>query len=101
MRLPVILLSHFAYYVYAFSIPVARLHDFVSASHAQKQQQPLQETLETWIEIEERVALDKLLANVAPGGRNVQGKGVVDGTVVASPSQDEPDYWYQCTSTFV
>lgn len=99
MLLPILVLSQFVHYAYAFSIPrVPHWHGFVSASHAQNQQQPLQDTLEAWIEKEERIALDKLLANVAPGGKNVQGKGVVDGTVVASPSQDEPDYWYQCTS---
>jgi glucoamylase len=78
----------------AFSIP--DLNHFLGVGHAQKQQQPLQDTLETWIDSEERIALDKLLANVAPGGRNVQGKGVAPGTVIASPSTSEPDYWYQC-----
>jgi glucoamylase len=78
----------------AFSIP--NLNHFLGVGHAQKQQQPLQDTLETWIESEKRIALDKLLANVAPGGRNVQGKGVAPGTVIASPSTHEPDYWYQC-----
>jgi glucoamylase len=83
--------------VAAFSIPpLQHLNQFLGVGHAQKQQQPLQDTLETWIEGEERTALDKLLANVAPGGRNVEGKGVAPGTVVASPSQSEPDYWYQC-----
>jgi glucoamylase len=81
----------------AFSIPpLPHLNQFLGAGHAQKQQQPLQDTLEIWIEGEERIALDKLLANVAPGGRNVEGKGVAPGTVIASPSTDEPDYWYQC-----
>lgn len=51
-----------------------------------------------WLEAEERIALDNLLANVAPGGSNVEGKGVAPGTVIASPSQDGPDYWYQCTT---
>jgi glucoamylase len=81
----------------AFSIPpIPHLNHFLGVGHAQKQQQPLQDTLDTWIESEERIALDKLLANVAPGGRNVQGKGVAPGTVIASPSTHEPDYWYQC-----
>jgi glucoamylase len=81
----------------AFSIPpLPHLNHFLGVGHAQKQQQPLQNTLEQWIEQEERIALDKLLANVAPGGRNVEAKGVAPGTVVASPSTQEPDYWYQC-----
>lgn len=81
----------------ALSIPP--LPDLLSAGrllpHSQK---PLRDTLDVWIEREERIALDKLLANVKPGGRNVEGKdkGVVDGTVVASPSTQSPNYWYQC-----
>jgi glucoamylase len=89
-------LAHVILDAAAFSIPpLPYLNHFLSVSHAQKQQQPLQHTLEAWIEKEERIALDKLLANVAPGGRNVQGRGVAHGTVIASPSVDEPDYWFQ------
>ncbi|KAF1919546.1 Six-hairpin glycosidase-like protein [Ampelomyces quisqualis] len=80
----------------AFSIPALPppIH-FLGVGHAQQQQQPILDTLDTWIEKEEKIALDKLFANVAPGGRNVEGKGVAPGTVVASPSTSEPDYWYQ------
>jgi glucoamylase len=93
----VVLLTGFVHYAYAFSIPsLPHLSSFVGASHTQIQQHPLQDDFEAWIEREERIALDKLLANIAPGGRNVEGKGVTDGTAVASPSQDGPDYWYQC-----
>ena len=81
---------------YTLSIPrLPSLASFAGAGRLQ-QQQPLQDTLDAWIQHEERIALEKLLANVAPGGRNVQGKGVADGTVVASPSQHGPDYWFQC-----
>jgi glucoamylase len=81
----------------AFSIPpLPHLNHFLGVAQAQKQQQPLQNTLDTWIRKEEQIALDKLLANIAPGGRNVERKGVVPGTVIASPSTNEPDYWYQC-----
>ncbi|KAI2479605.1 Glycoside hydrolase family 15 protein [Pyrenophora tritici-repentis] len=91
-----VLLTGLVNYSYAFSIPpLPRLSTFVGASHAQAQQQPLQDTLEAWIAKEERIALDKLLANVAPGGSNVKGKGVADGTVIASPSHTAPDYWFQ------
>ncbi|KAJ4989102.1 glucoamylase [Stagonosporopsis vannaccii] len=80
---------------YAFSIPPLRDLNFLGIANAQKQQQPLQDTLDAWIQQEEQIALDKLLANVSPGGRNVEGHGVAPGTVIASPSQDGPDYWYQ------
>jgi glucoamylase len=81
----------------ALSIPaLPNLNHFLGVGQAQSQQQPLQDTLDAWIDKEEWTAQEKLLANVAPGGKNVQGKGVVPGTVVASPSKDEPDYWYQC-----
>lgn len=89
-------LVSFAPYTYAFSIPPLPHLNFLGAANAQKQQQPLQDTLDAWIQQEERIALDKLLANVSPGGHNVEGQGVAPGTVVASPSQDGPDYWYQC-----
>jgi glucoamylase len=92
----VFILASFATYTSAFSIPPLPHLSFLGAASAQKQQQPLQDSLDAWVQQEERMALDKLLANVSPGGRNVQGKGVAHGTVVASPSQDEPDYWYQC-----
>lgn len=81
----------------AFSIPpLPRQNHFLGVASAQNQQQPLQDSLDAWIKKEERIAQDKLLTNVAPGGRNVEGKGVAPGTVIASPSTQEPDYWYQC-----
>ena len=85
---------------FALSIPtIPRLHKFLSFAQAQRQQQPLQDTFDAWIQQQEQVALDKLLANVAPGGRNVDGR-VAPGTVVASPSREKPDYWYQCECRF-
>lgn len=102
MLVPILALSQFVYYTYAFSIPpLPRISSFVGAGHARTQQQPLQDSLEAWIEGEERIALGRLLANVAPGGSNVAGKGVADGTAVASPSQEGPDYWFQCMFWFV
>lgn len=95
----VVLLAGFVHHAYAFSIPrLPSLANFAGAGHAQ-QQQPLQDTFDAWIKQEERIALDKLLANVAPGGSNVKGKGVADGTVIASPSKEGPDYWFQCKHT--
>ncbi|KAI9837191.1 MAG: Glucoamylase, intracellular sporulation-specific [Sclerophora amabilis] len=52
-------------------------------------------TLDTWLETEQQVALERLLANIAPGGRNTDG--AVPGTVIASPSREHPDYYYQWT----
>ncbi|KAJ4342694.1 Glucoamylase, intracellular sporulation-specific [Didymella glomerata] len=91
----ILLLASFAPTIYAFSIPPLPHLRFLGAVNAQRQQQPLHDSLDAWIQQEERIALDKLLSNVSPGGRNVEGKGVAPGTVVASPSQDGPDYWYQ------
>lgn len=92
----VFLLTGFVHHAYTLSIPrLPSLATFAASSRVQQQQQPLQDTLDAWIKHEERIALDKLLANVAPGGSNVQGKGVAEGTVIASPSQDGPDYWFQ------
>lgn len=85
----------------AFSLPpLPPIRHFLGPSHAPSQQQPLHDTLDAWIDTQEQIALERLLANVAPGGRNVQGKRVAPGTVIASPSTDEPDYWYQCESSF-
>lgn len=95
MYTSLLLLAPFAPLTYAFSIPP--LSPFVSASHAQTQQKPLQETLDAWIQREEHIALAGVLANIAPGGRNVVNNGVAPGTVIASPShgEDGVDYWYQ------
>lgn len=95
LLVPFVLLAYLVLYSFAFSIP--RLPEFLSAGRVPQQQKPLRDTLDAWIEREERIALEKLLDNVKPGGRNVEGKGVVDGTVVASPSTREPDYWFQCS----
>ncbi|KAL6710044.1 Glucoamylase, intracellular sporulation-specific [Coniothyrium glycines] len=81
---------------YAFSIPrLPHLSAFAGASRVPSQQEPLQDSLDAWIVAEKRIALDNLLANVAPGGRNVENTEVAAGTVIASPSQAGPDYWYQ------
>jgi glucoamylase len=50
---------------------------------------------EAWIAAEEGVALEGLLANIAPGGRFTNGTR--EGTVLASPSKIHPDYFYQWT----
>lgn len=49
--------------------------------------------LESWLKDEEDIAVDRLLANIAPFGRNAQG--AAPGTVLASPSREHPNYYYQ------
>ena len=90
----VIILAYITIYTFAFSIPIP-----FTKIDAHGTQNPLQDTLHAWLRREEDIALDRLLANIAPGGENVEDKrlGVVDGTVIASPSREDPDYWYQCT----
>ncbi|KAF2682059.1 glycoside hydrolase family 15 protein [Lentithecium fluviatile CBS 122367] len=95
LRIGSLLLTLFAINIFAYSIPP--LSGFLPAIRTSFIQKPLRETLDDWIEREERIALDKLLANVKPGGRNVEGNGkhVADGTVIASPSTESPNYYYQ------
>jgi glucoamylase len=45
------------------------------------------ESLGQWLERERSIALKKMLANVSP-------PGAVPGSVAASPSHANPDYWY-------
>ncbi|KAF2797825.1 glycoside hydrolase family 15 protein [Melanomma pulvis-pyrius CBS 109.77] len=100
LLLPLVLVAYIVLYAFALSIPL-HLHAVssliggsrgLSGGYAQVQQ-PLKETLGDWVEREERIALERLLANVAPGGKDLEG--VVEGSVVASPSREEPDYFYQ------
>ncbi|KAL2349714.1 glucoamylase I precursor [Cryomyces antarcticus] len=92
LLIPFILVAYVLLYAFAFTVPL----DFV--------QQPLTDalstgklssapSLDTWLKKEEAVAVDRLLANVAPGGRNAQD--ATPGTVIASPSREHPDYYFQ------
>ncbi|PVI03204.1 glycoside hydrolase family 15 protein [Periconia macrospinosa] len=93
--LPSVLLAYLATSTSAFSIPP--YNNFAPASRYSFSQKPLQNPFEAWIQKETHISLDRLLANTKPGGRNVEGKNldVADGTVVASPNKENPDYWYQ------
>ncbi|KAI9668077.1 MAG: Glucoamylase, intracellular sporulation-specific [Bathelium mastoideum] len=51
--------------------------------------------LNQWLEDEEKIATSKVLANVAPGGSEVPD--AAPGSVIASPSKQDPDYYYQWT----
>ncbi|KAF2263332.1 hypothetical protein CC78DRAFT_534106 [Lojkania enalia] len=94
LLVPFVLVAYVALYAVAFSIPpLHSLPNFLGAENAQDAQKPLQNPLDAWIQREESIALDNLLANVAPGGRNV--RDAVKGSVIASPSRQHPNYFYQ------
>lgn len=102
LLVPLVLLAYAVLYAFAFSIPPLHLHsisNYISGAHAQQLQKPLQNTFDDWVEKEKKISLERLFANVAPGGRDLEG--VVEGSVVASPSRKEPDYFYQCTTNYV
>lgn len=81
----------------AFSFPaITPLADLLQFEQAKLHDRPLPlGTLDEWIFREEERALERLLANISPGGSNV-GPEAVNGTVIASPSRELPDYYYQC-----
>jgi glucoamylase len=94
---PLVVLAYFTLYAFTFSIP----------SSLRPSQQALGESLQiektdlgpqssfaSWLEQEEKTALYKLLQNVAPGGVNAPDAAA--GTVIASPSKNHPNYYYQC-----
>ena len=67
------------------------------SAHDTQLQKSAGDDLDDWMAREEGVALERLLDNAAPGGRHVLG--LPPGTIVASPSRESPDYYYQCAST--
>ncbi|ORY16702.1 Six-hairpin glycosidase-like protein [Clohesyomyces aquaticus] len=94
LLIPFVLVAYVLLYAFAFSIPpLPPVSTFLGAGYDRHAQKPLTETLDAWLEREERIALDKLLANVSPGGRNVAG--AIKGSVIASPSREHPNYFYQ------
>jgi glucoamylase len=86
---PFVCVAYFVLYTLALSIP-NRLPTQITFPN------PLPEgqTLDVWIERQEKISVGKLLDNVAPGGKNT--KDAVAGTVIASPSTSSPDYYFQC-----
>lgn len=94
-----LLLAYGTLHAYAFAFPaITQLGDLLRFEQVRLQDQPLsQGSLENWIANEEEIALEKLLANISPGGSNV-GSEAANGTVIASPSREHPNYYYQCTS---
>ncbi|KAA8895638.1 Six-hairpin glycosidase-like protein [Sphaerosporella brunnea] len=49
--------------------------------------------LEQWIQQQRKTSWKFLLENIAPNGSNA--KGAAPGTVIASPSRESPNYYYQ------
>jgi glucoamylase len=89
--------AYLALYAFAFSIPSNLRHTqsvLRESLHLEKTGLGPQSSLSTWLEQEEKIALDKLLRNVAPGGDNAPD--AAPGTVIASPSKQHPNYYYQC-----
>ncbi|KAJ9644478.1 Glucoamylase, intracellular sporulation-specific [Coniosporium tulheliwenetii] len=65
-------------------------------SHAPPQETsetPTKTPLGVWLDKEKEIAFDRLLANIAPGGRNAEN--AAPGSVIASPSREHPDYYFQ------
>lgn len=95
--IPIIVLAYFLLYAFAYSIP----HHFAPSQaplgqdfHLEKAELGPQSSLDAWIREEEKIALGRLLRNIAPGGPNCPD--AVPGTVIASPSKEHPNYYYQC-----
>lgn len=90
-----LLVTYTSITISAFHIPpLSHLSAFLRTGAAQISQVPLQDDLESWISWEESVAVRNLLANIAPNGDDLEG--AVKGSVLASPSRDHPNYFYQC-----
>lgn len=95
--IPFIFVAYFALYAFARSIPVAQKTvqiPLANSVHELEAELGPQLSFDAWLEKQERISLEKLLDNVAPGGKNTQD--AAPGTVIASPSTSYPDYYFQC-----
>ena len=96
----IVVVAYFLLYALAFSIPI---HFTRSQSplrqnlHLEKPELGPQSSFEAWLQEEEKIALDRILRNVAPGGSNAPD--ATPGTIIASPSREYPNYYYQCSET--
>ena len=93
LLVPVVLAAYVSLYAFASAIPPL---PHIQAIGQRPLQLNPQSSLDDWLEKEEEIAIDNLLANVAPGGRNV--RDAAPGSVIASPSRKHPNYYYQCTN---
>lgn len=97
---PFVVVAYLALYAFAFSIPTdflanqRPLREQVAWLAKEKADLGPQSSLDAWIQEEEKVALKRLLANIAPGGANA--RDAAPGSVIASPSKQHPNYYYQC-----
>ncbi|RDI78439.1 hypothetical protein Vi05172_g11594 [Venturia inaequalis] len=93
---PIVTVAYLALYTFAFSIPSnlrPSQRPLGASLQVEKTDLGAQSSLVSWLEHEEKIALDKLLQNVAPGG--VNAPDAAPGTVIASPSKTHPNYYYQ------
>ncbi|KAI9821725.1 MAG: Glucoamylase, intracellular sporulation-specific [Pycnora praestabilis] len=96
-----VFLGYLFLYAIAFTDPPQSFEQSASAQYPlNKKTLPLSSNflasglpLNAWLDNEKDIALLKLLANIAPSGRNTQG--AIPGTVIASPSKQHPDYYFQ------
>jgi glucoamylase len=93
---PFIVLAYFVLYVLALvQLPAGGERRW----ETEKTDLGPQMSLETWLTQEKKTSLRQLLQNVSPHGENALG--AVPGTVLASPSKKDPDYYYQCKSNLI
>lgn len=95
--IPIVAVAYLALYTFAFSVPSnlrPSQRPLGASLRIQKTDLGPQSSLVSWLEQEEKTALDKLLRNIAPGGANTPDAAL--GTVIASPSKSHPNYYYQC-----
>jgi glucoamylase len=97
VMLPVIAIvcvSYFILYAFASTIPqYAHQIPLSDSLHAEQTHLGVQFSLEAWLNRQESISLERLLDNISPGGKHAEH--TVPGTVLASPSQEHPDYFYQ------
>ncbi|KAF2816443.1 glucan-alpha-1,4-glucosidase-like protein [Mytilinidion resinicola] len=90
LLVPLLFAAYLVLYAFALALPP---FPHAAAIEQNPLQQKPQYSLDEWLQREEDIALDNLLANVAPFGRNVQD--AAPGSVIASPSKEHPNYYYQ------
>jgi glucoamylase len=90
----IVCVSYFLLYAFASSI-LFNTHQIplLDSLHQERTSLGVQLSLEAWINQQENISLEKLLDNISPGGRHA--KDTIPGTVLASPSREHPDYFYQ------
>lgn len=93
---PFVLVAYFTLYAFAYSIPsILRPSQSVFREQQHLEKASSQLSFTSWLQSQEIIALDNLLKNVAPGGSNAPD--AAPGSVIASPSKQHPNYYYQCT----